>query len=595
MMPIEGINTTIMNKEWSLEKLYKGYDDPKFAQDEADLDQLIEDFKALSDNLEGEPKDVLKKAIETTQKLEAKAHTLFSFASLSQAVNTSDVKAAAVQGRLSRKLSATAAPRTALVQYIAALDDLAGVIDSDPLLKEHEFYLTNIKEAAEHTLSPEVEKVISLYEISGSGAWSDLQSYLTSTVPVEYNGTVTNLSDIRNKAYDPDPAVRKSAYEAEIKAYERIKDGIAFSLNSIKMEVISHCQLRGYESPLDETLKNAHMKKETLDALIGAMNEYLPKFWEYMKAKAKLLGYENGLPFYEMFAPLEGNDTVFTTEQARDYLVELFSTFDQEETDMIARAFDEAWIDFYPHAGKVGGAFCAEMPTIKESRILTNFDGALGDVVTLAHELGHAFHNWCLRDNSILNLDVSMPVAETASTFNEVVAMNAAIKAEKNPIAKRALIESQLMDANQIICDIYSRYLFETAVFENREKGFMFADQLCELMIEAQKKAYGDGLDHNCLHPYMWACKGHYYSGHLSFYNFPYAFGGLFARGLYAKYLKEGPSFVPLYKKMLKATGTTTVEGAAAVAGIDLTDINFWRSSLQILADEIDEFIELCK
>ena len=150
------------------------------------------------------------------------------------------------------------------------------------------------------------------------------------------------------------------------------------------------------------------------------------------------------------------------------------------------------------------------------------------------------------------------------------------------------------MDANQIICDIYSRYLFETAVFENREHEFMFADQLCEIMLDAQKKAYGDGLDHNCLHPYMWACKGHYYSGHLSFYNFPYAFGGLFARGLYAKYLNDGPSFVPLYKKLLKATGTTTVEGAAEVAGIDLTDINFWRSSLQILADEIDEFIALC-
>ena len=188
-----------------------------------------------------------------------------------------------------------------------------------------------------------------------------------------------------------------------------------------------------------------------------------------------------------------------------------------------------------------------------------------------------------------------MPVAETASTFNEVVAMNAAIAAEKDPAARRALIESQLMDANQIICDIYSRYLFETAVFENRENEFLFADRLCELMTEAQKKAYGDGLDHTYLHPYMWACKSHYYSGHLSFYNFPYAFGGLFARGLYAKYLQDGPSFVPLYKKLLKATGTTTVEGAALVAGIDLTDINFWRSSLQILADEIDEFIGLCK
>ena len=584
-----------MNKEWSLDVLYKGYDDPKFAEDEAELDRLIEEFTAFAADLTGDPKDKLARGIELDRKLTEKASDLFSFASLSQAVNTSDTKAASILGRLSGKMSALAAPRTALVQYIAALDGLQGIIDSDPLLKEHEFYLTNIRNEAKYTLSPEVEKVISLYEISGSSAWSDLQSFLTSTVPVEYEGKTTTLSDIRNLAYDPDPTVRKAAYEAELKSYDRIKEAVAFSLNSIKMEVIRHCQLRGYESPLDETLKNNHMKKETLDALLGAMEEYLPKFWEYMKAKAKLLGYEGGLPFYEMFAPLKGNDKEYSTEDARDYLVDLFSTFDQEETDMIARAFNESWIDFYPHEGKVGGAFCAELSTVGQSRILTNFGGTLGDVVTLAHELGHAFHNHCLKDNSILNRDVSMPVAETASTFNEVVAMNAAISMEKDPIARRALIENQLQDATQIICDIYSRYLFETAVFENRENEFMFADRLCELMIEAQKKAYGDGLDHEHLHPYMWCCKGHYYSGHLSFYNFPYAFGGLFARGLYAKYLKDGESFVPLYKRLLKATGTTTVEGAAEVAGIDLTDKEFWCSSLQILADEIDEFIGLCE
>ena len=584
-----------MNTEWSLEKLYKGYDDPKFAADEALFDQLIKDFTALSQDLTGEPKDILKKAITISQQLETVSYSLFLFAGLNQAVNTSDAQAAAVQGRLSRKLSATAAPRTALVQYVASIDDLQAVIDSDELLKEHEFYLSNIKENAKYTLSPEVENAISLYEISGSSAWSELQSHLTSTLKVEYEGGITTLSEIRNKAFDPDPAVRKSAYEAELKAYDKIKDSIAFSLNSIKMEVISHCQLRGYESPLDEALKTSFMKKETLDALFGAIDEYLPKFREYMKAKGRLLGYENGLPFFELFAPLKGDDTRYTTEQARDYLVELFSTFDQEETDMIARAFDEAWIDFYPHEGKVDGAFCADIPALNECRILTNFSGNLDDIVTLAHELGHAFHSHCLSENSILNRDVSMPVAETASTFNEVVAMNAAIKAEKDPAVKRSLIESQLRDANQIICDIYSRYLFESAVFENRENEFLFADRLCEIMLEAQKKAYGDGLDQNYMHPYMWICKSHYYSGYFSFYNFPYAFGGLFSRGLYAKYLEEGPSFVPLYKKLLKATGTTTVEGAAAVAGIDLTDKNFWRASLQILADEIDEFIELCR
>ena len=584
-----------MNKEWSLDILYKGYDDPQFGKDEAELDALIDEFSKFAGDLSGEPKDVLVRAIELNQKLMGKASDLFSFAHLSQSTNTSDTNAASVLGRLSSKMSALAIPRTALVQYVAGLEDLESVIDSDPLLKEHEFYLTNIKEDAKYTLSPEVEKVISLYEISGSSAWSSQQRFLTSTVPVEYNGNITNLSDIRNLAYDPDPAVRKSAYEAELKAYDRIKDAIAFSLNSIKLEVIRHCQLRGYESPLDETLKNAHMKKETLDALISAMEEYLPKFWEYMKAKARLLGYENGLPFYEMFAPLKGNDKEYTTEDARNYLVDLFSTFDKEETEMIASAFDESWIDIYPHEGKVGGAFCSGLDTKNQSRILTNFGGTLGDVITLAHELGHAFHNHCLQDNSLMNRDYSMPVAETASTFNEVVAMNAAINMEKDPIARRALIENQLQDATQIICDIYSRYMFETAVFENRENEFMFADKLCELMLESQKKAYGDGLDHNYLHPYMWCCKSHYYSSGRSFYNFPYAFGGLFARGLYAKYLSDGPSFVPLYKKLLKATGTTSVEGAAEVAGIDLTDKNFWRASLQILADEIDEFIRLCE
>ena len=527
--------------------------------------------------------------------ISALAENLFIFAQLQQAVNTSDIASNAAAGRFARKLSVMAAPRTALVRYIASLDNLSAYIEQDELLKEHEFFLNNIKEQASYTLSAEVEKAISLYEITGSGAWGDLQSYLTSTVPVEYEGATVSLTEIRNKAHDPDPAVRKAAYETELKAYERIKDAVAFALNSIKLEVIHHCQLRGYESPLDETLKNAHMKRETLDALLGAIDEYLPKFHEYMKAKARLLGHKNGLPFYDMFAPLEGNSRTFTPEEAGDYLISLFKGFDEEEAEMMRRAFDEAWIDFYPHEGKLGGAFCAPVHSLKESRVLVNFNGSLTDIVTLAHELGHAFHDHCLADNSILNMDVSMPVAETASTFNEVVAMNAAINAETDPAAKRTLIESQLSDANQIICDIYSRYLFETAVFENREEGFLFADKLCEYMLEAQKKAYGDGLDPEYLHPYMWICKAHYYSGDLSFYNFPYAFGGLFSRGLYAKYLKDGESFVPLYKKLLKATGTTTVEGAAEVAGIDLTDKDFWRASLQILADEIDEFIALCE
>ena len=260
---------------------------------------------------------------------------------------------------------------------------------------------------------------------------------------------------------------------------------------------------------------------------------------------------------------------------------------------MVSRAFREAWIDFYPRDGKSGGAFCAPAICLGESRILTNFDGQFTDVVTLAHELGHAFHNQCMAPHRILNHDCSMPVAETASTFNECVIMAAAIDSAADDGEKLALIESQLQDVTQIICDIYSRFLFESKVFEHRQQRFLDADTLCGFMTEAQKCAYGTGLDPDQMHPYMWVCKSHYYGP--TFYNFPYAFGGLFARGLYARYREEGAPFVEKYKKLLYTTPVAMAEDAAKIAGIDLTDKDFWRSALQTVADQIDLFCTLVK
>ena len=269
----------------------------------------------------------------------------------------------------------------------------------------------------------------------------------------------------------------------------------------------------------------------------------------------------------------------------------LFREFDDELADMVARAYDNAWIDFYPRDGKSGGAFCSGVECLGESRILTNFDGMFTDVVTLAHELGHAFHNQCIQSHRPLNHDYSMPLAETASTFNECVVMASAIGKAVDKNEKIALIESQLQDATQIICDIYSRFRFEKMVFDNRSEMFMNADTLCQFMLEAQKLSYGDGLDHNCLHPYMWVCKSHYYGP--TYYNFPYAFGGLFARGLYAQYEKEGAAFVPKYKKLLYTTPIAKAEDVAKVADIDLTDKSFWRGALQTIADQIDLFCQL--
>ena len=581
-----------MNEFWNLEPIYEGFQDPLFEKELSCLKQTVSDAQDFVGTLnDAEPLEGLRRGIALQETVTELAEKLANYAMLRQAVNTRDSEAGSNLGRVMAVISGFAAPQAAFESWASQLPDLMGLIDADPVLREYRFLFANMSQSSRYLLPGRGEEIMAKMSLSGGNAWSDMHSYLTSTVPVSYRGTTTNLSAIRNLAYDPDPQVRKDAFEAEIACYDRIRDAVAFAMNSIKLETISDCQLRGYESPLMRTLKHSHMEKATLDAMLEAMDEYSPKFWQYLKAKGKALGHENGLPWYDLFAPMGESTAKFTAQTARDYLVEQFSGFDRELADMVARAFDEAWIDFYPRDGKQGGAFCAGVPCLGESRILTNFDGMFTDVVTLAHELGHAFHNQCCDNHRILNRDYSMPLAETASTFNECVVMASAIAKATDSKEKLALIESQLQDATQIICDIYSRFRFERMVFENREANFMDADTLCGFMTEAQKQSYGDGLDHSCLHPYMWVCKGHYYGP--TFYNFPYAFGGLFARGLYAQYEKEGTAFVPKYKKLLHTTTIATAEETAAVAGIDLTDKDFWRSALQTIADQIDLFCQI--
>ncbi len=581
-----------MNEVWNLDRMYKGFDDPKYLEDFAAFQEKIAQFVEFTKGLaDTEPVAGLRRGIALQEELMNVGQTLGAYPQLRAATNAMDTQALSCAGRFMSVYSNIAGASNVFQKWACEIPDLLELVKQDDFLKDYTFLFSGMLEKQRYALTPEAAQVSAKLKMSGSSAWSDLHGYLTSTVPVSYRGTTTNLSSIRNLAYDADPQVRKDAYEAEIACYEAIKEPVAHALNAIKLETISSCELSGYESPLAMTLKHSDMERATLDAMLGAMDEYLPKFWQYLKAKGKALGHEKGLPWYDLFAPMGASSTSFTTEQARDFLVEQFSTFDQELTDMVRRAFDEEWIDFFPRDGKQGGAFCAGIHAIGESRILTNFDGMFTDVVTLAHELGHAFHNLCIYDHRPLNMGYSMPVAETASTFNECVVMNAAIKAAGDDQERIALIESQLQDATQIICDIYSRYRFETAVFANRPEKFMNAQTLCELMLEAQKQSYGDGLDHNCLHPYMWVCKGHYYGP--TFYNFPYAFGGLFARGLYAQYEKEGAAFVPKYKKLLYTTPVATAEDTAKVAGIDLTDKEFWRGALQTIADQIDMFCRL--
>ena len=581
-----------MYNEWSLDIFYKGIDDPALEADVKKLEDNIALYKSTIASLTPDyPARSLRAIIDIKENTTVLVRKIAGYCSLRRSANSKDSEVSALMTRIQMLLAGTAKENVAFEKYVGSIEDLDAVLDSDDVLAQYKFYFGEVKASVSHNLSDEAEDVFARLNISGGRAWGDLFSYLTATVEVDYKGEVTTLSAIRGLAESDDKERRKSAYEAEIAAYKKIKDPIAFALNSIKAQVNTEAELRGYENPLAMTLEHSRMKKETLDAMLEAMREYMPKFRKYLRHKAELLGYENGLPWYEIFAPMgKAGGKTFTAEESHAYLVEHFESFAPDLAEMVDEAFKNDWIDFYPRAGKVGGAFCSNLPFLKQSRVLTNFSGSFGSVVTLAHELGHAYHGLMIQDHRPLNTGYTMPVAETASNFNELIIVNDAI-AKSEGEEKIQLIESQLQDCTQIIVDIYSRFLFEDEVIRRRKNTFLFAKDLEEIMINAQKEAYGDGLDPDTLHPYMWCCKSHYFSAGLSYYNFPYAFGGLFSRGLYAKYLEEGESFLPKYRALLKATTVESVENVAHIAGIDLTNPDFWRKSLDVIAEKIDEFI----
>lgn len=583
-----------MNTEWNLSIIYSGLDDPALQEDMNKLSQANESLKAAVEKASGlndkDKAELILTELESYNKILLK---IFDFLQLRQACNTEDGQNMALINKAMSIYNAGAEYTVAADRILGSIENVDALAEESDIIREYSFLIKETKKRCSHLLSNEVEAMISAMNMTGGGAWGDLQSYLTSTVKVDYDGRHVTLSEIRNLAYSSDSKVRRAAYDAELKCYEKIADSVAFSLNNIKNQVTMLSAKKGYESPLAMTLENSRMSRQTLDSMMEAVEEYLPVFRKYLRKKGELLGCKNGLPWYELFAPLGKSDKKYSLEEARDYLTTCFNEFTPDMADMMKEAFDNEWIDFYPRNGKQGGAFCASLTGHKQSRILTNYDGTFGAIDTLAHELGHAFHNRTMEGQRILNSDYPMPVAETASTFNEVHLGHYALSKASNDEEKLALLENDLKEKAQCVVDIYSRYLFETAVFEQSQEKFLMTPDLNEIMLDCQKKAYGDGLDPEYMHPYMWVCKSHYYSSGISFYNFPYTFGNLFAQGLYNLYCEQGDAFVARYKEMLRLTPVHTIEEDGAMLGIDLTKKDFWEASLKSIAEEIEEFCRL--
>ncbi len=588
------------NMRWDLSPLYESFKSDKFTKDKEKIEKTILEANTWADNNLHTPEDAKEKLehiIAVMKKLYALMEKLSAFTQLTLATDATNEEALETMFRLENIDVSLDEFAKKITRFVGDVEDLDKVITSSALLLEHEFILHEQRLEASHLLGEEVEPVISKLTLTGSNAWGNMRNMIDGTmeVEIEQDGEIKSLPlpIVRNMAYSPDADVRKKAYEAELASYKKIEIPLSSALNAIKGEGNTMCELRGYESLLHKTLETSRMDKETLDAMISAMEDFLPDFRRYLKAKAKLLGHAGALPFYDLFAPVGSGETKqFSYEQAHKFLVETFAKFSSEMSEFIDRAFKEQWIDAESRPGKGGGAFCANLIPIKQSRVLANFDGSFSQVSTLAHELGHAWHGHCLRDESLLNTSYPMPLAETASIFNESMVADIA-KSNATDEERFTLLESELMEATQVIVDIYSRYLFEAEVIETRLDHGMNVNELKDAMIRAQKAAYGDALDEDVMHPYMWACKPHYYYGALAFYNFPYAFGLLFGKGVFAQYKKQPEGFVEEYKAMLRATGSNNIADVAKRMEIDVRDKAFWVQSLTEIKGDIDEFCEL--
>ena len=584
---------------WSLNELYDSFESEAYKADSKRILEMISEVNTFAEkeltSAEG-AKEKAEKYLRYDETLTKLISKVLSYASLTMAVDARNEVAKENYARIAMSLSELTKAEVLFTRFIAAIENLEEVIDSSDDLKEHEFMLKEIRKNARYLLSNEEEMLISKMSNTGSKAWTNLQNILTSTllVDVELDGEKKKLPlpAVRNLAYDKDPDVRKKAFEAELSAYEKVEESSAAALNGIKGEVLTVSELRGFSHPLEETLLQSRMEKETLDAMFTAIKESLPMFRKYLKRKAELLGHEKGLPFYDLFAPMGESQLHFTYEEAMGYIVKNFNTFSTRLGDYARNAYEKNWMDVEPRDGKRGGAFCSNLHAIGESRVMANFDGSFSNMTTLAHELGHGYHGFNLKDESILNSSYPMPIAETASIFCETIVVNAALK-EMDDREAVTILEQSISDATQVIVDIYSRYLFETKLFETRKDHPLSVKELKSYMVEAQKEAYGEGLDEDVLHPYMWLNKTHYYSAGRNFYNFPYAFGLLFSKGLYAVYLKRGEEFVPEYDELLSVTGKKDIIEVAEMMNIDVTKPDFFRDSLKIVEKDIEKFLSL--
>ncbi len=584
---------------WDMTPLFPSLESEEFDLAMKKLGEQIEDLRGLYDTIgvrAGKKQELtetlaasVEEVIGATNALGEEMRTVGSFISSFVAVNSKDALAQAKYSEFQIKMIPAGKLAKRFNAWIGSLD-VERLIETSEMCRDHAFSLRKAAKSARHLMSEAEEDLYSELSPSGPSAWGRLHSNVSSRLLVTVEGKPEKLpmAAVRGLAHHPDPGVRRAAYDAELQAWESVEVPMAAALNSIKGDSNTVNARRGWADSLESALFNNNIDKATLTAMQQAVVESFPDFRRYLKAKARLLG-KPALPWFDLFAPVGEGDDKWAWEDATDFIVEQFGTYSPKMKAMGVRAFAEGWVDAEPREGKADGAFCMGVRN-DESRVMMNYSNSFNSVQTLAHELGHAYHNVNLNGRTPMQRSTPMALAETASIFCQAIIVQAGL-AEASEQSKLAILENDLQSACQVVVDIHSRFIFEKAVFDGRAKRELSVNELKDLMLGAQRETYGDGLDGNSLHPYMWAVKGHYYGA--TYYNWPYTFGLLFSTGLYAQYTADPEKFKAGYDALLSSTGLEDAASLTARFGFDIRMPEFWEESLDILRARIDQFEKL--
>ncbi|WP_342541142.1 M3 family oligoendopeptidase [Heyndrickxia sp. FSL K6-6286] len=597
------MTTTTYSLTWDLDVFFKdGSNSEEFRNFLEKIKEEIISFNNEVDNWDSiQVLHEEAKFLELLKKLQTNSQMLTqagAFVSCLQAQNTLDEKASELKGNVAEL-------RAQLNTILTNFDDKLRRIEENqwqqllqnPEIKELAFVLNERRELAKEKLPKEQEALVNSLSVDGYHGWGVMYDTLVSQVkiPFEENGEIVELSvgQAHNKFSNPDRNVRATVFKNWEKAWDEKADMFATTLNHLAGFRLSLYKERGWDEVLKEPLSYNRMQKETLESMWQVISDYKKPLTDYLKRKAELLGIEK-LSWYDLDAPIGKVNTQFSYQEGAEFIIQHFGKFGDQLASFTKIAFEDSWIEAEDRAGKRPGGFCTSFPVSGQSRIFMTYSGTPSNVSTLAHELGHAFHSYALKNVHPLKRGYAMNVAETASTFAEMIVADASVKNAKSDEERLPLLEDKVQRSVALLMNIHSRFLFETRFYEERKKGIVSKKRLNELMLEAQKEAYGDGLEE--YHPLFWASKLHFFITGVPFYNFPYTFGYLFSLGIYAQAQKEGKGYEEKYMALLQDTGSMKVEDLAMKhLNVDLTKRDFWEEGVKLCVKDVEEFLEATK